>query len=92
MKIVFLHWPDNRKYCGEYKDDKKDGYGVFEWSDGRIYKGFWKNGKQDGEGEFFNISTQQWRKGIWKEGKRVQWIDDENTDNAENNGIETNDY
>jgi len=24
-------WPDGRKYVGEYKDDKKEGYGIFEW-------------------------------------------------------------
>jgi len=24
-------WPDNRKYDGEYKEDKKEGYGIFEW-------------------------------------------------------------
>jgi hypothetical protein len=24
-------WPDQRKYEGDYKDDKKDGYGTFEW-------------------------------------------------------------
>ena len=30
-KGIFI-WPDGRKYDGEYKDDKKDGYGVFEWS------------------------------------------------------------
>jgi hypothetical protein len=22
---------DGRKYVGDYKEDKKDGYGVFEW-------------------------------------------------------------
>lgn len=27
---VFV-WPDGRKYHGQYKDDKKEGYGVFEW-------------------------------------------------------------
>ncbi len=26
-----FHWPDGRKYKGEYSDDKKEGYGVFEW-------------------------------------------------------------
>ena len=26
-------WNDGRKYNGEYKDDKKHGYGVFEWPD-----------------------------------------------------------
>ncbi len=24
-------WPDQRKYQGEYKNDKKEGYGIFEW-------------------------------------------------------------
>jgi len=24
-------WPDLRKYQGEYRDDKKDGFGIFEW-------------------------------------------------------------
>lgn len=24
-------WPDGRRYNGGYKDDKKEGYGVFEW-------------------------------------------------------------
>ncbi len=27
---VFV-WPDQRKYIGQYKDDKKHGYGTFEW-------------------------------------------------------------
>ena len=81
-------WPDNRRYNGDYKDDKKDGFGVFEWSDGRKYKGYWKNGRQDGEGEFCNVNTKKWRKGIWKEGKRVEWIDEDNAENGENNEIE----
>ena len=24
-------WPDKRMYTGQYKDDKKHGYGLFEW-------------------------------------------------------------
>jgi len=27
-------WPDKRRYVGEYKDDKKEGYGHFTWPDG----------------------------------------------------------
>lgn len=46
-------------------------------NDGRKYKGSWKNGKQHGEGEFFNPKDNAWKKGVWQEGKRVQW---ENTD------------
>ena len=26
-----FEWPDGRKYDGEYVNDKKEGYGVFEW-------------------------------------------------------------
>ena len=38
-------WPDNRRYDGEYIDDKKEGMGIFYWPDGRKYEGEWKNGK-----------------------------------------------
>jgi hypothetical protein len=24
-------WPDQRVYMGQYKEDMKEGYGVFEW-------------------------------------------------------------
>eukprot|EP00351_Strombidinopsis_sp_SopsisLIS2011_P002505 CAMPEP_0116879664 /NCGR_PEP_ID=MMETSP0463-20121206/11479_1 /TAXON_ID=181622 /ORGANISM="Strombidinopsis sp, Strain SopsisLIS2011" /LENGTH=70 /DNA_ID=CAMNT_0004529241 /DNA_START=699 /DNA_END=909 /DNA_ORIENTATION=- len=27
-------WADNRKYVGDYYDDKKDGFGIFTWDDG----------------------------------------------------------
>jgi hypothetical protein len=43
-------------------------------SDGRKYKGFWSNGKQHGEGEFLHQKENQWRKGIWNEGKRIRWV------------------
>lgn len=78
-----FYWPDNRKYDGEYKNDKREGYGTFYWEDGRIYKGYWKNGKQSGEGEFYNPKNKEWKKGIWKEGKREKWITDEGQINEE---------
>jgi hypothetical protein len=34
----------------------------------------WKNGRQDGQGEFFKDNV--WRKGIWSEGNRIEWISD----------------
>ena len=69
-----FEWPDGRKYIGEYKNDKKEGHGVFTWNDGRIYDGNWKNGKQHGEGKFFNPKKNEWKKGIWEDGKRIKWI------------------
>ena len=67
-------WPDGRTYQGEYLNDKKDGLGIFKWPDGRIFKGYWKDGKQNGEGEFYNKEDGVWRKGIWENGKRIQWL------------------
>ena len=36
----------------------------------------WKNGKQNGEGEFFHPKENSWKRGIWNEGKRVRWTND----------------
>ena len=51
--------------------------GIFQFfysfrADGRKYKGFWKNGKQNGEGDFFNPKNNEWKKGIWVDGKKKQ--------------------
>ena len=40
-----ITWKDGRMYEGEYKDDKKNGYGVYKWADGRIYEGNWLDGR-----------------------------------------------
>lgn len=70
-----FYWPDGRKYTGTYLDDKKHGIGTFYWSDGKIFKGNWENGKQNGEGSFFNPKTNTWKKGIWKNGVKLKWLD-----------------
>ena len=67
-------WPDGRKYNGHYVKDKKEGYGDFFWPNGKIYRGNWKNGKQDGEGVFYTPADDNWRRGRWVNGKRVEWI------------------
>ena len=64
-------WPDGRSYKGGYKNDKKEGYGIFKWPNGQEYRGSWKNGKQHGEGEIFNPKTNQCKKYIWENGKRI---------------------
>lgn len=38
-------WPDGKFYSGEYLNDKKHGFGVFQLSDGRRYEGKWAHGK-----------------------------------------------
>ena len=37
---------------GDYKNDKKQGFGVFTWPDGRMYEGEWFDGKQHGKGTY----------------------------------------
>ena len=40
-----LMWKDGKKYKGEFKNDKREGNGIFHWRDGRIYDGQWRDGK-----------------------------------------------
>ena len=39
-------WPDGRKYQGQYKDDKKEGYGIFEWYN-KFYLGMTEENTKD---------------------------------------------
>ena len=32
-------YEDKSKYCGNWKNNAKEGEGEYTWSDGRIYKG-----------------------------------------------------
>ena len=48
-------------------NNKFEGKGVFIWPDGRKY---------DGEGEFYFPSENKWKKGIWKEGKILKWLEE----------------
>ena len=65
-------WPDCGKvYKGEYRDDKKHGYGEISWPDGRKYAGQWVNGKQHGHGTYVS-SKGETVQGEWLNGKRIK--------------------
>jgi len=49
-------WPNNDKYEGEWKNGKRDGYGIFVSEDG-TYDGMWVADKQTGNG------TKSWVEG-----------------------------
>lgn len=74
--IGIYTWQDGREYRGEYKDDKKQGYGEYTWSDGRKYEGYWWRGKQHGLGSY-QVPGKPIQFGLWEEGKRIEWFDDE---------------
>lgn len=68
-----FYWKDGKKYKGFYKNDKKEGFGVYFWAEpNRIYIGYWKNGKQDGLGRYLSTKSAKW--GFWKDGERQRWF------------------
>ena len=67
-------WADGKKFFGFYKNDKKEGFGIYYWPDNRVFVGFWKDGKQNGVGKYIKGESSKY--GIWKDGKREKWIDD----------------
>lgn len=71
-----LKLKDDKLYIGEFSDDKKHGYGIYTWEN-KKYLGYWKNDKQHGLGIYFSESDNQGRKGLWEDGKRLEWFSDE---------------
>ena len=72
---IFI-WSDGRKYYGEYKDDKKNNFGVFQEKN-KKYEGFWKKGVKDGLGKFTK-SNGNIKIGYYENNSLVQIISDEN--------------
>jgi hypothetical protein len=47
------------KYIGEYKDDKKSGYGkLYNCDNTMAYEGFWKNNLPDGKGYSYGLENK----------------------------------
>lgn len=55
-------------YEGEWKNDCKNGFGVYKYINGAIYEGEWKNDYQDGFGIYL-YADGSYYEGIWKEHK-----------------------
>ena len=64
-----------RGFEGVWKDDKKNGKGVYIWPDGRRYEGQWRDDKQDEKGVY-----------IWSDGR--QYEGDLKADMKHGNGVE----
>jgi len=68
-------WKDGKKYIGFYKNDKKEGFGIYYWEVlNKIYIGFWKNGKQEGLGKY--ITQDKTILGLWRDGEKVKLLED----------------
>ena len=76
----FYVYADGVKYNGQFEFDKKQGFGVYSWTDGRKYEGYWHKGKQHGLGIYTGSDGSSVKYGIWENGKRLKWFDDEKRD------------
>ena len=63
-----MTFPDERKYVGEWKNNKLNGQGTMTFPDGRKYVGEWKNNKLNGQG---TMTFPDGRKyvGEWKDNQ-----------------------
>ena len=82
-------WGTGKKYVGNYKNDKRNGFGIYLWNipqinDGETLKdlnnikgyiGFFNDGNMNGIG--IKISGGKMKYGIWKNGVKIEFIEDE---------------
>jgi hypothetical protein len=54
-------------YEGDYKHDRKCGFGTFTWSSGNVYKGGYKDDEREGHGEMFWTDESRYQ-GEWIKG------------------------
>ena len=64
--IFILNFRDGSYFKGHYKDNKKNGEGIFKWANNSEYKGQFLDDKMHGFGTF-----------LWANGKKYigEWID-----------------
>ena len=48
----------NGKITGQFKNSKREGFGICSWSDGTLYAGEWSDGERNGKGIFFNTDDK----------------------------------
>ena len=53
-------------YWGEWKDDKKEGWGTYTWDNGNKFEGEWKNNTRNGKGTLYYTNGEK-MEGYWEE-------------------------
>ena len=59
---------------GYFKDDKKDGFGIYCFSEDTFSLNFWKKGKRYGLGKYIKGNNINFS--IWEENKKIQNINE----------------
>ena len=62
---IRIIYENGLKYIGEYKNNKKEGYGKMYYSEGNKYEGEWKNNEREGYGILF-VNGNIYYEGDWK--------------------------
>ena len=52
-------------YIGMFKDDNREGDGVYLYSDGTKYEGQWKNNERNGLGRQYDEDGKVLHEGVW---------------------------
>jgi len=81
--VGIFQWKDGKQYIGEYKYDKKEGYGRYIWNKDQYFEGFWKDGKQYGNGLL--VHKEKFEYSQYKQGKAVKELTAEEIDEFKKN-------
>ena len=68
--IYYFNNNNNYYYIGQWKNNKKNGYGEMI-SEDKIFIGYYLNDKRNGFGISFIKSKKKYYIGFWKEGKKI---------------------
>lgn len=63
-----IDFQNGTNYCGDVKDGKMHGFGIFTCKNGDTYEGEWKNGLMNGKGT--QTFMGDWYNGEFKDGKK----------------------
>jgi hypothetical protein len=67
-------WTTGQQYIGDWKNNKKEGYGIKIYDSKDKYEGYWKNDMRHGKGTYWVcIGKNKYRKlytGDWHENKK----------------------
>ena len=55
-------------YWGQWKNNKRNGFGTFRWPNGMFFEGMWKDNMRNGRGIIYNPNGQR-LEGYWKNDK-----------------------
>ena len=64
MDRVRLHGPAVPYTTGQWKDNQRNGYGVYKWNVGDSYEGEWKDNKFNGQGTLILTDGTKYKGGF----------------------------